>query len=307
MFTFNSGAKDSVIRGLRLDKGDHTLNVETRIRVERCIFNDHCDPVSMEGRGGGYIGFNTFNNNGLPGQPYDDAIDCDVGGDGFDVTIEHNTINAGSADDGIEIRLFETADQNITYHIRNNNITGAAGNGLQLIAYNTESNTYRTGKRFFVYGNVFKDNKNGAVTCTDEANTNRADSGGSPQMEELLVVYNNTFVDNKFGVIGGGNTVVMNNIFVGCDSALRNFANDSRADYNIFHSNGTIWDSVPEKHRGTNNITEDPDLDGEFVPRSGSPAVDAGIKAYVHKGVEVFAISNFDGEGPDIGVGRTSE
>ena len=186
-------------------------------------------------------------------------------------------------------------------------IIGAAGNGIQLITYNTESSTYNTGKRFFVYGNVFKDNKNGAVTCTDEANTSRSDSGGSPQMEELLVVYNNTFIDNRFGVVGGGSTVVMNNIFARSDSALRNLTNDSCADYNNFHANSTIWDRVPEKHRGSNNITQDPDLDSQFVPGSGSPAVDAGITAYVHKGVKVFTISNFDGEGPNLGAGRPSD
>ena len=71
-------------RGQRLEPGEAVVAGLAGGVAGVDLLNDHRDPVSMEGRGGGYIGFNTFNNNGLPGQPYDDAIDCDVGGDGFD-------------------------------------------------------------------------------------------------------------------------------------------------------------------------------------------------------------------------------
>ena len=60
---FSIRANDVEISGLRIEDGDDTLDIEARVVIKYCHFARHNDPVSMEGNGGGYVGYCRFTEN----------------------------------------------------------------------------------------------------------------------------------------------------------------------------------------------------------------------------------------------------
>ncbi|MCK5463754.1 MAG: DUF1565 domain-containing protein, partial [Bacteroidales bacterium] len=145
LFTVNSD--DVEISGLTIINGDHTLDINARVSVKNNLMFDNLDAVSMEGGGGGYVGYNLFDNNG------DEGIDLDINQNGSDIIIEYNNI-VTSNDDGIEIRLFTAPNQNIHYEIRHNTIEGSNNAAIQIISYDVY-----TGKEFNIHHNIFKNCK----------------------------------------------------------------------------------------------------------------------------------------------------
>ena len=73
-------SNDVEISGLRFEDGDDTFDIEARVIIKYCHFARHNDPVSMEGNGGGYVGYCRFTEN--TASEFDDAIDCDIGENG---------------------------------------------------------------------------------------------------------------------------------------------------------------------------------------------------------------------------------
>ena len=85
LFTVNSD--DVEISGLTIINGDHTLDIHARVSVKYNLMFNNLDAVSMEGEGGGYVGYNLFDDNG------DEGIDLDINQNGSDIIIEYILCN----------------------------------------------------------------------------------------------------------------------------------------------------------------------------------------------------------------------
>ena len=295
---FNISAAGAEISGLRIIKGDHTLNITANITVKYNHFDDNLDALSFESGGGGYAGYNIITND------RDDGMDMDIGSNknniGSDIIVEHNIIT-NSNDDGIEIRLYTAPDQNIRYDIRHNTITGSQNAGIQLISYDVF-----TGKVFNIHHNIISNCKTG-LGCMEGSNT-REDLSGASKMDEVVWLYNNTLADNQMGATGGNKIIAFNNIVK--NNALGGFGMfgpSSVIKNNLFYGNGEPDLVQPDKlviSEG-NILSKDPLIDEKtFVPLEGSACIDAGLAKVTATGsgeIEVL-IEDIAGSAPDIGA-----
>lgn len=295
---FNISAAGAEISGLRIIKGDHTLNITANTTVKYNHFDDNLDALSFESGGGGYAGYNTITND------RDDGMDMDIGSNknniGSDIVVEHNIIT-NSNDDGIEIRLYTAPDQNIQYDIRHNTITGSQNAGIQLISYDVF-----TGKVFNIHHNIIMNCKTG-LGCMEGSNT-REDLSGASKMDEVVWLYNNTLAGNQMGATGGNKIIAFNNIVK--DNALggfRMFGPSSVIKNNLFYGNGEPDLVQPDKlviSEG-NIFSRDPLIDEKtFVPQEGSTCIDAGLAKVTATGsgeIEVLT-EDIAGSAPDIGA-----
>jgi len=294
LFTVNSDGTE--ISGLKIINGDHTLDINARTSVKYNHFYDNLDPVSMESGGGGYVGYNLIENNGSG----DDCIDLDIKQNGSDILIEYNELFNGK-DDGIEIRLFTQADQNIHYEIRHNMISGANNAGIQLISYDVY-----TGKVFSIHHNVFKNCKTG-LGCMGGQNTSE-DLSGASKMDEIVYFYNNTSVENQMGATGGNNIIAINNIASGNSlGGFKLFGAESVIANNLFYNNqdNDLMDINASAAQYDNIFSTDPLLDGTTQrPLINSPCIDAGKDTLNLDGSPVIEIKpgEYLGSAPDIGA-----
>ena len=70
---FNISAPGAEISGLRIIKGDHTMNITANTTIKYCHFDDNLDALSFESGSGGYAGYNVITND------RDDGMDMDIG------------------------------------------------------------------------------------------------------------------------------------------------------------------------------------------------------------------------------------
>jgi hypothetical protein len=282
------------ISGLTIVNGDHTLDIHARVSVKYNLMFDNLDAVSMEGGGGGYVGYNLFDNNG------DEGIDLDINQNGSDILIEYNHI-LYSNDDGIEIRLFDTPNQNIHYEIRYNTIEWSNNAALQIISYDVY-----TGKEFNIHHNIFKNCKTG-LGCMGGANTSE-DLSGAPLMDERIYFYNNTMLGNDMGATGGNDIIAINNIVSGNTiGGFKRFGKNSIIANNLFYDNMDHdfieIDNLAEQY--DNMLTEDPLLDEiTLMPGNDSPAIDAGLDKLILEEITVIEITSdfYSGPAPDLGA-----
>ncbi len=291
--------KDGVeISGLRIVNGDHPLNINSKATIKNNHFIGNIDAMSFEGSGGGYVGYNTVEND------RDDGLDLDIRKgeehQGSDITVEHNTI-IDSNDDGIEIRLYDYPDQNIHYTIHNNKIISSNNAGIQIISYDIF-----TGKTFDIHHNIISECKVG-LGCMEGTNT-RENIAGATTMDELICLYNNTLVDNQMGATGGNSIIAVNNLVMGNTlGGFKRFGNNSAVINNLFFSNG-VEDLINFSESVIlegNIFSSDPYIDNiTFVPASNSPCIDAGIKEYSLNGKKLIEIEvkTIKGAAPDIGA-----
>jgi hypothetical protein len=59
---FNISAPGAEISGLRIIKGDHTMNITANTTIKYCHFDDILDALSFESGSGGYAGYNVITN-----------------------------------------------------------------------------------------------------------------------------------------------------------------------------------------------------------------------------------------------------
>jgi hypothetical protein len=291
--------KDGIeISGLKIMNGDHPLNITAKATVKNNHFAGNLDAMSFEGSGGGYVGYNTVEND------RDDGLDLDIrlggGYQGSNIIIEHNTI-MNSHDDGIEIRLYDFPDQNIHYILRGNRISGSQNAGIQIISYDIF-----TGKTFDIHHNIIHECKVG-LGCMEGTNT-REDITGATTMDELICFYNNTLINNQMGATGGNNVIAVNNLVQGNSlGGFKKFGRNSAVINNLFFSNG--GDDFIEFNEAVikegNISSTDPLLDkASFTPAANSPCIDAGRKKYELNGKSFVVIDAkyISGAAPDIGA-----
>lgn len=296
LFTINADSAE--ISGLKFVNGDHTLNIEANVSIVHNHFVNNLDGMSFESDGGGYVAYNTAEND------RDDALDLDIRVDeedsGSDILIEHNVfINCN--DDGIEIRLFEPHDQNVHYTIRDNHIIGSNNAGIQLISYDEF-----TGKVFDIHHNIIENCKTG-LGCMEGAQT-REDLSGATKMDETVYFYNNTVTGCKMGSTGGNKIIAFNNlIFNNTLGGFKLFGPKSLIKNNLFYQNGKedLAEINPDVVIDANIFSINPMIDENTLqPSEKSPCIDAGISELNLADIKNFNISqeNIAGEAPDIGA-----
>jgi len=280
----DAGPATQVI-GLTIQNGDDGISAHSKIEVSSCHFFSNTDAIDYEG-GGGICRGNLFRGN------RDDAVDLDGP---CEVTVEGNLI-LDNRDDGIEIRLHPYSGPTLEIHIRRNTISGSGEDGIQFIDYGTESD-----RTFRIERNVIVGSAMAAIGCMGGQNT-RENYEAAPIPEPILVA-NNTISGGVYGLTGGANTVVVNNVFTGLDkAAMLRVAGASVASHNLFWANGTDMEacgSAPDPA-----LCADPLLGAGHRPGPGSPCIDAGVPRLDRGGLPLFEIpaDQVLGAGPDLGA-----
>jgi len=295
---FSVTSDDVEISGLKIINGDQTLDIDARATVKYNYFYNNIDPVSMKAGGGGYVGYNLFENNG------DDGIDLDISNGGSDILIEHNTID-DSNDDGIEISLFTSPNQQIHFEIRYNTITRSNGAGIQLI-----SSDVFTGKVFDIHHNIIKTCK-AAIGCMGGSNTTE-DLSGASMMDETVYLYNNTFLESEVGATGGNTMIAINNVI--SDNSIGGFKRFGEfsviANNLFFNNNDSDLIEIDVLAEQSDNISNSDPLLNEITHKPGmnSPCIDAGLSIFSLDGIPVIEINTemYEGSAPDIGAVESS-
>ena len=229
----------TIVMGLTFQNGGDGITPYSQFsllhnRIINCV-----DGIDYEDGSGGICQFNTFENN------TDDAIDLD---DAVDIVIANNVIS-NSDDDGIEIRLHEYSGPLLTCIIRNNIISSSNEDGIQLIDYPDVSD-----RVFYIENNIITGTVMAAVGCMSNGNSNENYEAAS--IPEPIYLVNNTFYDNKYGITGGDNMVVKNNIFANTtETALKQVDGQSYITHNIFWQNGVDFDGTSS---GPGNLNANP-------------------------------------------------
>jgi PKD repeat protein len=289
IFEMGPHAAASAVIGLTMTNAVKGVRTSCRTDV------DHCHAVGMvlagDGvnylpRSSGTVSNSLFMNN------RDDGID--LNGD-VSVTVVNNTI-LNNSDDGIEFRMYPYAGPTLTVTVTGNRFIGNGSDGIQLI--DSPDSSHREVR---IERNLFSGNQKATVGCMGDQNTSE-DYSGSP-LGEHVVFANNTCVGNFYGVCGGANTVVVNNIFAGTtNSALRRIGGNSICAYNLLWNNGLNYETSNMDLPHTR--TADPLLDSNFKLTSGSPAIDTGIASFQWRGQTILNLppSAYSGSAPDLGA-----
>ncbi len=245
--------------------------------------NGGSDQIDFEVGGSGRVADNVFEN------ASDEAVDLD--GDS-EVIIERNVMNI-CGDDCIEIRFHAVPGDPITIVIRDNIITGANRDGIQMMP-DPDGITPRS---LVIHNNIISGGMAG-IACMDNFET-REDLSGCA-MDERVVVYNNTILDNQVGITGGDNMVVVNNIIAGNGVGVRRVDGGSIVDSTVFANTTDVESSV----LGPNVYFRDPGLDpADNSLLENSSSIDAGTAQFSWNGEQIFDLtSNYAGLAPDLGA-----
>jgi len=278
-----SVGEGTTVRGLSFLAGGHQLvNFARRVDVLDCRFAGGVDQVSFEGAGGRVQGC-TFDG------ASDDAIDVD---DDSDPTIVGNVIRYPD-DDGIELRLHPYTGATLSIVIRDNLISGCGEDGIQLIDYAGLSS-----RDFTIEHNVIAASAMAGLACMADGNTVE-DFAGAPLVEPVRVL-GNTFHGNPYGIIGGDNMLLMNNIVSG--SAVvgaKRLTLASLVTHTDFWGNAT--DHVDANLAAGTLLSQDPLFAAGFTLLPSSPCIDAGAASIEWNGVTVEA-PPWAGPAPDLGA-----
>jgi len=278
------GPKTRVI-GFTIANGDDGISCTAKVEISHNRFVNNGDAIDYE-RGGGLCRNNFFENN------RDDAIDLDGA---TEAIIEDNVI-LNSGDDGIEIRLHKYSGKLLNIVIRGNQIIGSGEDGIQIIDYPDKSDRIIRIER-----NVIAKTKMAAVGCM--ANGNTGENYEAADIPERIEFFNNTLVDNHYGITGGDSLWAFNNVIVGTEKiAIKEVDGNSLLAFNL------LWDNEIDQ-QGSNlekgsTIRKDPQLAKDYHLPKGSPCVDAGTNLYKQGDSVLLKIprSSYDGQAPDLGA-----
>lgn len=269
------------IVGLTIQNGNDGIMSHTKANILNNIIKNNIDGIDYE-NGGGLCKNNIIIKN------TDDAIDLDGS---VEVLIDNNNLSFNK-DDGIEIRLHPYSGEIINIDILNNKIDSNGEDGIQLIGYNVPTN-----RKFNIRRNLIINTSMSAIGYMDNQNTLEDYSGA--QLTEEAIITNNTFVANNYGITGGANSLVANNIFeFTVHSALKNILNESLVDNNLFWDNNLNFDNT---NIDTNLIIADPLLKLDYSLSFNSPAIDNGINTIYWKDQNITLVNDYNGLTSDLG------
>ena len=282
-----SGAEEgATIRGFTIQNAGDGIMPRAHFNLLDCLVRDTSDGVDYEDGGGGVVRSCTFERNG------DDGIDLD---DAVGIIVEDNVIR-DNGNDGIEIRMQGYSGPTLNVIIRRNRIYGNEEDGIQLIHYDVPTNRF-----FEISYNYIHDNTDAGIGMMDGANTDEDFRAAS--IPETIYILNNTFANNSYGITGGDNTVVLNNIFVGHPAiAVKNVDANSELVFNLFFDNGA--DNSGSNVDAGSSLFADPLLTAALELQPGSPAIDAGTAVHRWRGETVLELppGAFSGSAPDVGA-----
>jgi hypothetical protein len=275
------------IVGFTIRNGSDGIRCYAKIAVLHNVVTGCKDGIDYEG-GGGVCRGNEFVRN------RDDGIDLD--GD-CAVLIEKNVIS-DNRDDGIEIRFYpyDEKKQRLDIVVRENVISGNGEDGIQVIDHPGRSNRLLRIER-----NLISGTRKAAIGFMDGART--GEDYRAAAMPDPVWVIGNTFLDNHYGLTGGGNLAVVNNVFARTErTALKGAGGGVVVTHNLFWKNGRDFDK--SEVRRADAIFKDPLLDERGRPRKGSPCIDAGTRTFTWKGRKVAAATpgGYSGAAPDLGA-----
>jgi chitodextrinase len=282
-----SGTPDGArIEGFTIRNSDDGITPRARFSLLNSRITDTSDGIDFEDGSGGLIQFCTFELNS------DDGLDLD---NSVDVVIQDNIIRNNN-DDGIEIRMQSHSGSTLNIIITRNVIHGNGEDGIQLIWYDELTDRF-----FEISYNYIYDNTDVGIGMMDNQDTSEDYRAAS--IPERINIFNNTFANNSYGITGGDNTVVLNNIFVGHSViAVKNVDGNSELAYNLFYNNGT--DNSGSNVDTGSSVFADPLLDANLALQAGSPAIDAGTAYYVWQTETVLDLpaEAYSGAAPDMGA-----
>ena len=222
----------------------------------------------------------------------DDGIDLNGR---VQISLRNSTVEANEGD-GIEFRLYPYTGPRLDVDIVGNRFVRNDSDGIQLIDSDDASSRVVRIER-----NVFDHNGAAAIGCLPNQQTNE-DFSGAPLAERVHVT-NNTFNGDRYGISGGANSIVLNNIFTGIPvRALHRVGGGSIAAYNLFWNNATNYaESVVDEQT---SVFADPMLTTDLALQPGSPAIDAGTATYQWNGEPVLDVpaGSYAGAAPDLGA-----
>jgi hypothetical protein len=272
------------IVGFMIQNGDHAVVNAGHVEALHNHFRKNKDALSFE-NGAGVARSNVFEDDS------DDGIDMD---DSSEALIEDN-IFRGIKDDGIEIRLHKHSGKLLDIVIRRNVFIESREDGIQLIDYPGKSNrTIRIERNVFVRGAM------AAIGCMQDGNT-KENYEGADMLEPVFVI-NNTLIGNHYGITGGDNMVLVNNVIADTErTALKRVHGDSVAGANLLWHNGTDTEDCDLDTAGF--VSKAPLLDDQYKPRPGSPCIDAGAAQFEYHGEKlILPPDSYSGAAPDLGA-----
>jgi len=271
--------------GFTIRGGDDGISCEGNIHILHNRFIGNVDAIDYEG-GGGVCACNHFENN------EDDGIDLDGPCDGL---FEDNVI-INNDDDGIEIRLHPYSGPLRKAIIRNNIIQGNGEDGIQFIDYPEPSN-----REFVIEHNVIADSAMAGIGCM--SGTNTRENYEAADIDEYVLVVNNTLSGNRYGITGGNCFIVLNNLIVDTkETALKNVDYNSVVSHILFWGNGRDNEGSNLDNAGVLRV--DPKLGPDFRPAPGSPCIDAGTTRFEQEDTRGYtaAPETYAGSAPDLGA-----
>lgn len=283
--TVGATAAGTVIAGFTVQNGDDGISCAADTDITDNIITGNGDGIDFEG-GGGVVARNRIHGN------RDDGVDLD----GISAPSIRDNIIVDNDDDGIEIRLHDYVGAELHIEISGNRLTGNREDGIQLIDY-----PGATSRSVRISRNIISDNAMAGIGFMANGNTVEDYSGAA--IEERVVVANNTVSGNEYGITGGGNAIVINNIVVGhAMTGVRNATGGAVVAYTLF------WDNGLDHENSTLDLATillaDPLLGIDGIPSDASPAIDAGTDAYTWNGEPVFSLAADEilGAAPDLGA-----
>ena len=282
---FGSRAGGSVVNGLTVENGVDGVRGNARVTVSHSTMTGNSDGADFGNDSTALFDHDVFIGN------TDDGIDLNGR---VAMTLVDSTVQQNQGD-GIEFRMYPYVGPMLDVVIRRNRFVRNDSDGIQLIDSDGASSRTLTIDR-----NVFDHNGAASVGCLPNQQTNE-DFSGAPLAERVYIT-NNTFSGENYGIVGGANSIVLNNIFAGTlATALRRVGGASTSAYNLFWHNAVDYeDSVVDP---STSVFEDPLLYDDFRLWPGSPAIDAGTSSYTWNGEQVLTVpaSDYSGTAPDLG------
>ena len=281
---FHHDANYSSVIGLTLTGTFKGVRTGAIVDVVHCRLVGLWDGVNYETDAGGSVTDCYIADNA------DDGVDLQ---DRVSMSIERNVIRDND-DDGIEIRMYPYTGALKNIYIRDNQFIHNDEDGVQLIDSPDSS-----ARMIWIQRNVFTAQRKAAIGMMPNQLT-LEDFSGAPSQERVHV-FDNTFVNENYGICGGVNVVAVNNLFANITTAaLRHVRGPSETSYSLFWNVPLIADS--SNYDPAHAVMGDPQLDASWHPLYGSAAIDAGTPTYTFQGQQVLSLAAYYGAAPDLGA-----
>ena len=275
--------------GLTFQNGADGIHASAHFEFRNSVVRLCGDGLDYDGGSGGLVIDSVIEDN------FEDGIDIDGV---VDVTIQDSVIRR-NWDEGIEIRIDDQPNfpnSIFVIAIRGNTITENFQDGIQLINSDT-----LTPREIIIDRNIIANNLKSGVGMMCCGNTLEDFQGAV--FDESVTVTNNTFYQNDHGLTGGGNLVVLNNIFLeSTNIGLKNATAGAVVAHNLFFGNGVNWLNSDVDLPTT--LVSDPLVDSAFELSISSPAIDFGTAHFESGGMVLLdiPIEMYFGSAPDLGA-----